>query len=67
MIINETPTQEWIQDLTIISWIIIEEENLTKVNLGIENNVQVKIYASFELVATKQLTGATKKFKDIFS
>jgi hypothetical protein len=40
MIINETPTQEWIQDLTITNWMVIEEDKLTKVNLGIEENVQ---------------------------
>jgi len=32
--------KEQVQELTIISWTIIEEEQLTKVNLGIEENVQ---------------------------
>jgi hypothetical protein len=54
MIINETPIQEWIQDLTITNWIVIEEDKLIKVNLGIEKNVQhVKMNASLELIPTK--------------
>jgi hypothetical protein len=38
MIVDETLAQEWIQDLTIASWIVFEEENLTKINLGIKDN-----------------------------
>jgi hypothetical protein len=32
--------REQLQELTITSWTIIEEEQLTRVNLGIEKNVQ---------------------------
>jgi hypothetical protein len=40
-----------VQDLTIASWTIIEEEQLTKVNSGTKENVQeVKMNVSFELV-----------------
>jgi hypothetical protein len=34
MIIDETPTWKRVQDLTIVDWIVIEEEQLFKVNLG---------------------------------
>jgi hypothetical protein len=40
MIIDETLAWEQVQELTIISWTIIEEEQSTKVSLGIEKNVQ---------------------------
>jgi len=40
MIVNETLSRKQIQDLTIIVWTIIEEEQLTKVNLGTKENVQ---------------------------
>jgi len=39
MIIDETPTQEWVQDLTITGWIVIKEERVTKINLGTKDNV----------------------------
>jgi hypothetical protein len=39
MIIDETPIREQIQDLTIVSWTIIGDEQLTKVNLGTKENV----------------------------
>jgi hypothetical protein len=39
MIINETPIQEQVQDLTIVGWIVIEEEQLTKNNLGTKENI----------------------------
>jgi hypothetical protein len=40
MIVDETPIREWVQDLTIASWIVIKEEQLTKVNLLTKENVQ---------------------------
>jgi hypothetical protein len=40
MIINETHVQEWIQYPTIVGWTIIEEEQLTKANLGTKEIVQ---------------------------
>jgi hypothetical protein len=53
MIIDETPTWKWIQDPTIVGWIITKEEQLTKVNLGTKENVQwVKMNVAFELVVT---------------
>jgi hypothetical protein len=54
MNIDETPIQEQIQYLTIVSWIVTGDEQLTKVNLGTKENVQqVKVNASFKLVVTK--------------
>jgi len=53
MIIDETHVWEWIQEVTIASWTITKEEQLIKVNLGVKENVQqVKVNASFELVAS---------------
>jgi hypothetical protein len=40
MIIDETPIREQIQDLTIASWIVIDEEQLIKINLGTKENMQ---------------------------
>jgi hypothetical protein len=40
MITDETLVREWIKDLTIVGLIIIEEEQLTKVNLSTKENVQ---------------------------
>ncbi len=34
MIIDEILAQERVQDLTIVGWIVIKEEQLTKVNFG---------------------------------
>ncbi len=68
MIIAETPTQKRIQDLTIASWIVIEEEQLTKVNLGTNENVgQVKVNASHESIIIKQPIELLKEFKYIFA
>jgi hypothetical protein len=40
MIVDETPTREQIQNLTVIGWTIIEGKQLIKINLGIKENVQ---------------------------
>jgi hypothetical protein len=40
MEIDEMPTQIKVQNLCIIGWIITEEEQLTKINLGFEENLQ---------------------------
>jgi hypothetical protein len=40
MIVDETPTREQIQDLTIAGWTITKEEQLTKIKLGTKENVQ---------------------------
>jgi len=34
MIVDETLVQEWVLDLTIVSWRVTKEEQLTKINLG---------------------------------
>jgi hypothetical protein len=68
MIVDETLVRERIQDLTIASWIVIEEEQLTKVNLGTKENMQqVKVNASLEPIVTKQLVELLKEFKDVFA
>ncbi len=40
MIIDETPIRKQIHNLTIASWIVTEEEQLTKINLGTKENMQ---------------------------
>jgi hypothetical protein len=40
MIVDVTFAQEQIQDLTMASWIVTEEEHLIKVNLGTKKNMQ---------------------------
>jgi hypothetical protein len=39
MIVDETLAWKWVQDLTIVGWIVIEEEHLTKMNLGTKENM----------------------------
>jgi hypothetical protein len=68
MIIDKTPTQERIQDLTIASWIVTKEEQLTKINLGIKDNVQhVKVNSRLESFIIDQLIELLKDFKDVFN
>jgi hypothetical protein len=40
MIIDETLIRKQIQDLTIASWIVNEEGQLTNINLGTKENMQ---------------------------
>jgi hypothetical protein len=68
MIVDETLIQEWVQDLTIASWIVIKEERLTKANLGTKENVQqVKVTFALEPIVTNQLIKLLKEFKDVFA
>jgi hypothetical protein len=68
MIVDETPTWKWVQDLTIAGWTIIEVEQLTKINLGTKKNVQqVKMNYTLELIVIDQLIELLKEFKDVFS
>jgi hypothetical protein len=68
MIIDETLVQEWIQDLTIVGWTVIDEEQLTKINLGTKENVQhVKVNSTLEPIVTNQLIELLKEFKDVFA
>jgi hypothetical protein len=39
MIVDETRVEEQVQDLTIASWIVTKEEQLTKINLGTKKDV----------------------------
>jgi hypothetical protein len=53
MIIDETHVQKQIQDLTIASWTITKEEQLTSINLGAKTNLQhVKMNVLFEPVVS---------------
>jgi hypothetical protein len=40
VVINKTPAYERIQNLCITSWIVIEKEQLTKINLGSKEILQ---------------------------
>jgi hypothetical protein len=67
MEINETPTWIRVQNLCIIRWIVTKEEQLTKINLGFEKNLQhVKINVDLKLIVNHQLIKSLKEFKDIF-
>jgi hypothetical protein len=49
MEIDKTPTRIKVQNLHIAGWTITEEEQLTKINLGFEKNLQhVKISVDLE-------------------
>ncbi len=51
-----------------MGWIVTEEEQLTKINLGFEENLQhVKINGYLEPVINHQLIELLKEFKDIFA
>ncbi len=67
MIIDETFAWKKIQNLTMVGWKIIKEEQLTKINLGTKENVQqMKVNFVLEHVVTKQLIELLKEFKDVF-
>jgi hypothetical protein len=68
MEIDETLVQIIIQNLCIVGWTIIEEEQLTKINLGFKENLQqVKINVDLEHVVSYQLLELLKEFEDIFA
>ncbi len=68
MIIDETPTQERIHDLTIRGWTITKQEQLTKINLGTKENVQqLKVNFAFEPIITNQLIKLFEIFKNVFA
>jgi hypothetical protein len=55
-------------DICIVGWIVIDEEQLTKINLGSKENLQhVKISVDLEPVVSHQLIELLKEFKDIFA
>jgi hypothetical protein len=67
MEIDKTFARIKVQNLRIAGWTIIEKEQLTKINLSFEKNLQqVKINVDLELLASYQLIELLKEFKDIF-
>ncbi len=57
-----------VQNLHISRWIVTKEEQLIKINLDFEENLQqVKINVDLEHVVNYQLTKLLKEFKDIFT
>jgi hypothetical protein len=46
MIIDETFIWKQVQDLTITSWIVVEEDQLAKINLGTKENVATLVLGS---------------------
>ncbi len=57
-----------VQNLHISRWTITEKEQLTKINLGFEENPQqVKINVNLEPIISYQLIDLLKEFKDIFA
>jgi hypothetical protein len=68
MEIDKMPSLVRVQNLCIVGWIVTEEEQLTKINLGSEGNLQqVKINVDLEPVVSYQLIELLKEFKDIFA
>jgi hypothetical protein len=68
MEIDETLAQIRVQNLRIAGWIVIEEEHLTKINLGSKENLQqVKINVDLKTIVNYQLIELLKEFKDIFA
>ncbi len=68
MEIDETLAWIKVQNLRIIGWIVIKEEQLIKINLGSEKkSQQVKINVDLELVVSFQLIQLLKEFKNIFT
>jgi hypothetical protein len=66
MEIKETLAQIKVQKLRIARWTIIEEEQLTKINLGYEESLQqVKINVDLKPFVSHQLIELLKEFKDI--
>jgi hypothetical protein len=57
-----------VQNLRITGWIITKKEQLTKINIGSEENLQhVKINVDVGLVVNYQMIELLKWFKDIFA
>jgi hypothetical protein len=68
MEIDEMFAQIKVQNLYVVGWIVIEEEQLTKINLGFEENLQqVKINVDLEHVIGNQFIDLLKEFKGIFA
>jgi hypothetical protein len=68
MRIEETPTRIRVQNLCIAGWTVIKKKQLTKINLGFEENLQqVKINVDLKPIINYQLIELLKEFKDIFS
>jgi hypothetical protein len=62
MDIDEKHARIRIQSLHITRWTIIEEENLTKINLGYEENLQqVKINANLEPIIDNRITKGVQR------
>jgi hypothetical protein len=61
MIIDETHVQEWVQDLTIIGWTVIEEEQLTKANLGTKETQDWNWYHSTTCSSSEKVQCNNKK------
>jgi hypothetical protein len=68
MAINKMPIQIRVQNLCIVGWTITKEKQLTKINLGFEENLQhVKFNVDLEPIVSYQLIELLKEFKDIFA
>jgi len=65
---DETPTKIQIQNLQIIGWTLIEEQQLVKLNLGTKANPQyIKINAQLAKEKIEELQMLLKEFKDAFT
>jgi len=68
MEIHEMPAWIRVQNFYIVGWIVIEEQQFTKTNLGFEKKMQqVKINVNLKLVINFQVIQLLKEFENIFA
>ncbi len=64
---DETPVNIKTQGLQIVGWTLIEDQQLMKLNLGIDLEPQmVKINAQLEIGKVLEVEQLLKEFKDVF-
>jgi hypothetical protein len=65
---DETPTKIQVQNHQIIGWTLTKEQQLVKLNLGIETNPQcIKVNAQLIKEKIEELHILLKEFKDVFA
>ncbi len=65
---DETPTKIKAQELQIVGWMLTKDQQLMKLNLGIDVEPQmVKINAQLEISKVLEIEQMLKEFKDVFA
>jgi hypothetical protein len=66
--VDETPTKIKAQELQIVGWTLIENQQLMKLNLGTDAEPHmVKINAQLETCKVLEMKQLLKEFKDVFA